>query len=209
MKSISNPQFYHLQRRTSDVKFKPSKFCFYKKKIFNCKKKFQKSLFGKKKTFYWTWIWKMLWSNWAQKKFQQEKIQNWRCGIHLKKNTLNHTSGTQKNVFFNFVFWEVFLYAVSTYCKLYCSLTKFLYTLLYSSYNMVFLVDLCIIYHSFNFFKLRKHGNSEDKSEQYSPMILNPKIVSIQYFKSSSAVLANSFWGDVVLKIYLGMKTTF
>ena len=27
------------------------------------------------------------------------------------KNILNHTSETQKSVFFNFVFWEVFLYA--------------------------------------------------------------------------------------------------
>ena len=32
------------------------------------------------------------------------KNQNLRCGIHIKKNTLNHTSETQKSVFFNFVF---------------------------------------------------------------------------------------------------------
>ena len=58
---------------------------------------------------------------------KNSKLKVWHS---FRKNTLNHTSGTQKSVFFNFVFWEVFLYAVSTYYKLYFSLTKFLYTLM-------------------------------------------------------------------------------
>ena len=49
--------------------------------------------------------------------FQQEKIKIEGVAFN-PKNTLNHTSGTQKSVFFNFVFCEVFLCAVSTYCKL-------------------------------------------------------------------------------------------
>ena len=53
------------------------------KKKLTVKKKFQKKPFSQKKTFYWTWIWKMLWSKkdaqgsyyLAQQKFQQEKIK--------------------------------------------------------------------------------------------------------------------------------------
>ena len=35
-----------------------------------------------------------------RKKFQPEKVQNWRCGIHIeKKKSLNYTSETQKSLF--------------------------------------------------------------------------------------------------------------
>ena len=47
-----------------------------------------------------------------------------------KKYLKSHFRDPKKRFFFNFVFLEVFLYAVSTYCKLQFSLTKFLYTLM-------------------------------------------------------------------------------
>ena len=122
--SISKSQFYHLQRRTSDVKSRPSKcwvpyfliiggaiveiFVLQKKK-FNSNKFFSKKTFFAKKTFYWTWIWKMLWRkkmhkgqiSGRKKNFNKKKskLKVWHS---FKKNTLNHTSGTQKKVFFQF-----------------------------------------------------------------------------------------------------------
>ena len=138
MTSISKSQFYHLQRRTSDVEFRPSKcwvpYFLYRgiivKKIV-CKKKFvtvnkiRKKPFSKKKLFTEHEFEKCC----EAKKMHKGHITGRRKNFNKKKsklkvwhsfrkNTLNHTSGTQKNVFFNFVFWEVFLYAVSTYCKL-------------------------------------------------------------------------------------------
>ena len=64
-----------------------------------------------------------------RKNFNQKKskLKVWHS---YQENSLNHTSETQKSVFSNFFFWEVFIYVVSTYCKLQFSLTKFLYTLL-------------------------------------------------------------------------------
>ena len=46
---------------------------------------------------------------------KKSKLKVWHS---YRNNTLNHTFETNKSVFFNFVFWAVFLYAVSTYCKL-------------------------------------------------------------------------------------------
>ena len=130
-------------------KFFFKKIFVLQKKNFNSKKKFQKSLFRKKKYFYRTWIWKMLWSKkgaqgsyyWAQKNFNKKKskLKVWHS---FRKNTLNHTSGTKKKrFFFNFIFWEVFLHVVSTYCKLRPSLTKFLYTLLYNGVHYRHVLD--------------------------------------------------------------------
>ena len=52
--------------------------------------------------------------NLNQKKIKIESV------AFIKKNSSNQTSKTQKSVFFffNFVLWEVFLHAVSAYCKL-------------------------------------------------------------------------------------------
>ena len=136
MTSISKSQFYHLQRRTSDVKFRPSKCwvpyfliiggyskknCFTKKQILTVKKKFQKSLFCKKKLFTEHEFEKCC----EAKKMHKGHITGRRKNFNKKKsklkvwhsfrkNTLNHTSGTQKNVFFQFHI----LRSVST-CSLY------------------------------------------------------------------------------------------
>ena len=120
MTSISKSQFYHLQRRTSDVKFRPSKcwlffdnrgaivknFCFTKKNLLTVKKISKKAFFAKK-TFYWTWIWKMLLSKkdgqgsyyWAQKKFQQEKIKIEGVAFISKKYLKSHFRNPKKRVF--------------------------------------------------------------------------------------------------------------
>ena len=150
MTSISKSQFYHLQRRTSDVKFRPSKCwvpyfliggyskknCFSKKNLTlkkNPKKPFsQKKLFTEHEFEKCCEAKKMHKGHITRRKNFNKKKSKLRVWHSFRKNTLNHTAGTQKSVFFNFVFWEVFLYAVSTYCNLNCSLTKFLYTLLYS-----------------------------------------------------------------------------
>ena len=51
-----------------------------------------------------------------------------RCTRAIRKNSLNNISETKKKRFF-YQFREVFLHAVSSYCKLQSSLTKFPYTL--------------------------------------------------------------------------------
>ena len=85
------------------------------KKNFVTVKKIPKKTFS----FYWTWIWKcckakkMHKGYWGQKKFQPEKNQNWRCGIHIEKNTLNHTSETQKSVFVSISYFEKCFYMQS------------------------------------------------------------------------------------------------
>ena len=67
----------------------------------------------------------------GHKKIQQ-KIKIEGVAFIFKKYLKSHFMGPKKTSFFNFIFWEVFLYAVSTYCNLNCTVTKFLYTLLYS-----------------------------------------------------------------------------
>ena len=53
-----------------------------------------------------------------RKKFQPEKVQNWRCGIHIekKKKLKLHFRDPEKP--FSISYFKVFLHAVSTYCKL-------------------------------------------------------------------------------------------
>ena len=62
--------------------------------------------------------------NFIQKK---SKLKVWHS---YRKNGLNHTSETKKRVFFQFCILRSVSHAVSTYCKLRSSLTKFPYTLL-------------------------------------------------------------------------------
>ena len=76
------------------------------KKIFNSKKKNSKKAFFAKKTFYWTWIWKMLWSKkdaqgsyYAQKKFQQEKIKIEGVAFISKKYLKSHGRDPKKRFF--------------------------------------------------------------------------------------------------------------
>ena len=86
------------------------KFVLQKKNC-NSKKKFQKSLFHKKKLFTEHEFEKCC----EAKKMHKGHITGRRKNFNKKKsklkvwhsfrkNTLNHTSGTQKSVFFNFVF---------------------------------------------------------------------------------------------------------
>ena len=98
-------------------------FLFYKKKIIEVKK-FQKSLFHKKNFFLKVNLKNVVKQKRctrailvAEKKFNQKKskLKVWHS---YRKNSLNLTSETQKSVIFNFVFWEVFLHAVSTQLKL-------------------------------------------------------------------------------------------
>ena len=81
-------------------------------------KKNPKSLFHKKNLFYWKKIWKMLWSKqdaqrpyqWAQKKFQPEKIKI--EGFISNKKLKSHFRDPKRRFFsFNFVLL-VFLHAV-------------------------------------------------------------------------------------------------
>ena len=61
-----------------------------------------------------------------------EKIKIQGVSFISKKLLKSHFRDPNKCIF-NFVFWEVFLHAVSTTCKFHPSLTKFLYTLMYSA----------------------------------------------------------------------------
>ena len=118
----------HLQRRTSDVEFRPKKMLgplififrgflvifFVLQKNIVTVKKIQKSLFHKK-NFLLNVILKMLWSKkdtqgsyyWVQKNFNQKKIKI-KGVAFIKKISLNHTSETQKSVFFNILFEKCF-----------------------------------------------------------------------------------------------------
>ena len=81
------------------------------KKLFNSKKKFPKKPFSQKKIFTEHEFEKCCEAKrmhkghitGGRKNFNKEKskLQVWHS---FRKNTLNHTLGTQKNVFFNFVF---------------------------------------------------------------------------------------------------------
>jgi len=77
----------------------------YKKKFLTVKKIYKKAFFAKK-TFYWTWIWKMLWSKkdaqgsyYAQKKFQQEKIKIEGVAFISKKYLKSHGRDPKKRFF--------------------------------------------------------------------------------------------------------------
>ena len=91
--------FFVLQNKICNNK-KSSKKVFFAKKLFT-ERKFEKCCEAKKRC---TGV--ILLG--AEKKFQWEKSKL-KVGHSYKKNNLNHTSETQKSVFFNFVFWEVFL----------------------------------------------------------------------------------------------------
>ena len=82
----------------------------YKKKFLTVKKNFQKSLFRKKKLFTehefekCCEAKKMHKGHITGRKNFNKKKSKLRVWHSFRKNTLNHTAGTQKSVFFNFVF---------------------------------------------------------------------------------------------------------
>ena len=88
--------------------------------IFSSKCRLQFKSFFVKKTFYWTWIWKIMLSKkdaqgsyyWAQKKFQQEKIKIEGVAFISKKNLKSHFRDPKKR-FFSISYFEKCFYMLS------------------------------------------------------------------------------------------------